>query len=101
MQEKRTKEEIWAEIESLQNLLTKYAESINKKIISAKRELFQLSEKDCSHPVTQEYEWEWDDGYGKQKWMKGLRCLWCGKKNSYPGSSTLWWKEERYEGHEF
>lgn len=44
----------------------------------------------CSHSSFTEYQWEWDSGYGRQEMMTGHRCIQCGKKNSWPGSSQLW-----------
>jgi hypothetical protein len=49
--------------------------------------------RQCLHKNTQEYRWEWDDGYGKQKWMTGLKCIECGAKNSWPGMSKNWWPD--------
>lgn len=48
----------------------------------------KLDKDECSHSLTQEYKWEWDNGYGSQKMLSGLLCLVCGKKNSWPGSSS-------------
>lgn len=31
----------------------------------------------CKHPITSVYEWEHDDGYGKQGKVKGRRCDLC------------------------
>lgn len=46
----------------------------------------------CDHPKRfhSEYKWEWDSGYGEQKWLPGLRCSLCGKRNCWPGSSQNW-----------
>jgi hypothetical protein len=44
----------------------------------------------CKHKYTRNYRWEHDNGYGRQKWMTGLECLLCGKRNSWPGMSQLW-----------
>lgn len=44
----------------------------------------------CKHTKFEEYRWEWDNGYGQQKWLIGHKCKSCGKKNSFPNSSTNW-----------
>lgn len=46
--------------------------------------------KSCSHPVTEEWEWEHDDGYGRQSKVMGKRCKVCDLCNpwnrDYPGA---------------
>lgn len=37
----------------------------------------QIIEEGCTHPVTCPYIWEWDSGYGRQKMIEGLRCVFC------------------------
>lgn len=50
----------------------------------------------CTHPAefVVEYDWEWDNGYGRQAWRKGVRCTICDARCSWPGSSTLWTAKE-------
>lgn len=43
----------------------------------------------CTHPVAYlvDYQWEHDNGYGRQKWITGQRCRLCGAHQSWKGSS--------------
>lgn len=45
----------------------------------------------CTHPSTQKFQWEWDNGYGKQKWITGLRCNLCNWKQSWGQMDGLWY----------
>lgn len=45
---------------------------------------------ECTHPVTTEFQWQHDNGYGRQKMLPGLRCTLCLKENRWPGMSQLW-----------
>lgn len=40
--------------------------------------------EDCAHSQFREYEWESDDGYGRQSRQVGRECLCCGKRCSFP-----------------
>lgn len=40
--------------------------------------------KDCRHAQTEEFNWEHDDGYGRQSRHTGLRCVFCLKVNHWP-----------------
>jgi hypothetical protein len=31
----------------------------------------------CNHPVTEDYKWEHDNGYGRQTTISGKRCVHC------------------------
>lgn len=44
----------------------------------------------CSHPNPKPWEWEHDNGYGRQERMKGLQCLLCMKVNRWPRMSNNW-----------
>lgn len=44
--------------------------------------------KHCSHPLREPFEWEHDNGYGRQSMNDGERCLVCGKQNRWPGSGS-------------
>lgn len=70
----------------------KAIDKVNKKysdrVLSLKARL-AVSGK-CSHQSVREYDWEHDNGYGRQRWCKGLECNICGLRNSYPDSSTNW-----------
>lgn len=55
-----------------------------------KIEKLRAAIKDCTHPVTDEFKWEHDNGYGRQKMLPGLRCKLCLKENRWPGMSQLW-----------
>lgn len=50
---------------------------------------------DCKHPssAVYEFDWEHDNGYGRQTMMKGERCLICRAEKRWK-SSTLWTTEE-------
>ena len=61
---------------------------LKKKIEKLKKSL--KSSNKCTHSRTVEYKWDWDDGYGTQKILSGLRCTSCGKRNSWPGMSEYW-----------
>lgn len=37
-----------------------------------------IRELGCDHSVTEDYRWEWDNGYGQQKMIGGRRCIYCG-----------------------
>ena len=41
--------------------------------------------KKCSHPLDSliDYRWEWDNGYGVQKWKTGKQCTCCRKINNW------------------
>lgn len=39
--------------------------------------------KDCQHEEVREYQWEHDDGYGRQSQNEGLQCTICGAINYY------------------
>lgn len=60
-----------------------------KKQIEELKKLLKSSNK-CKHTKTSEFKWEWDNGYGTQKMLPGLRCKSCGKENHWPGSSNHW-----------
>jgi hypothetical protein len=32
----------------------------------------------CDHSLTEEYQWEHDNGYGRQTKMTSKRCVFCG-----------------------
>jgi len=50
--------------------------------------------KECSHPVDSliDYRWEWDNGYGVQKWKTGKQCARCRKINNWWPHGT--WSEQ-------
>lgn len=52
--------------------------------------------ENCTHPAefVVEYDWEHDNGYGRQAWKKGVRCTICDARCSWPGMSTSWTKKE-------
>lgn len=41
--------------------------------------------ENCDHPAkfVTEYNWEHDNGYGRQKWIKGKACGICGARQSW------------------
>lgn len=32
----------------------------------------------CDHSKPEPYKWESDNGYGRQRWITGQRCTYCG-----------------------
>ena len=46
--------------------------------------------KNCKHKYTVEYQWEHDNGYGRQTMISGLRCLTYLKKCCLPGIYQYW-----------
>lgn len=46
--------------------------------------------KKCRHVQTVDFHYEHDDGYGRQTKCIGKRCVFCEKKNYYPGMSEQW-----------
>ncbi len=48
-----------------------------------------LKKAGCTHKYTEEYSWEHDNGYGRQKMLHGLRCKLCRKVQHW-GSGTPW-----------
>jgi hypothetical protein len=50
--------------------------------------LMKSMQEDCYHPASQisEFTWQWDDGYGTQKKVTGLRCK-CGKRDYWQTGS--------------
>lgn len=44
----------------------------------------------CTHSHIEPFEWEHDNGYGRQSQCVGHRCVLCHKKNYYPSISNQW-----------
>jgi hypothetical protein len=38
---------------------------------------------DCDHPIVVDYQWEHDNGYGRQKMITGEQCTLCGAKRPW------------------
>ena len=55
-----------------------------------------LEADNCTHPEEHrvDYRWEHDNGYGRQKWITGVRCELCGAKQSWKSMNSNWWKEQ-------
>ena len=63
-------------------------EEIQAKILKCKRRIdklygeitnFQVQLRTiCDHQNPEVYQWEHDNGYGRQSWIKGKRCVHCG-----------------------
>jgi hypothetical protein len=72
------------------NKHAKLSERLDKKWEKIIGDLRKQLGDNCSHSWTEEYTWEHDDGYGRQKQMKKLVCKLCDKENLWPGLSQLW-----------
>ncbi len=51
----------------------------------------------CEHPRTEEWRWEHDNGYGKQSWNSGKRCIDCRMLNLHPGKYETWIRPDQYQ----
>lgn len=55
--------------------------------------IFELRSKlkavGCSHSLVEDFQWEHDDGYGRQKMITGDRCVLCKAEKHWKGSA-LW-----------
>ena len=47
--------------------------------------------EECTHPpeAVRDYEWKHDDGYGRQRWLKGDECQLCLARK--PWKSSVRW----------
>jgi hypothetical protein len=66
---------------SAMELSAKSSRRWNEKIAKARAELGDS----CSHPpeARAKYEWEHDNGYGRQSWNTGNRCRLCDATDPY------------------
>lgn len=39
----------------------------------------------CTHPTPEPWEWEHDNGYGRQSMVQGEQCSWCRKRRRWKG----------------
>ena len=62
-----------------QQLIEKTAQSmvICMEISKIRKQLTPI----CDHSQTEVYDWEHDNGYGRQTKMIGTRCIFCFKKD--------------------
>lgn len=60
------------------DLQRRYLQKSNNKI-----EILRDKLKNCKHTNTTDYPWEWDSGYGRQKWITGKHCVARGSKSYY------------------
>lgn len=80
------------------SLKAKVAKLYEKIDLIRKAEIEPLRKQlavDCKHPIEHiiEFNWEFDDGYGRQKWNKGKRCTICNSEKHYEMSYN-WVKPE-------
>lgn len=76
----------------LYNTLNKYKEVSSKYRNKIAELRTKLKAEGCSHPEVVTYEWEHDNGYGRQSTCTGLRCVLCEYKEPYPLSHNPLWK---------
>lgn len=46
----------------------------------------------CLHPDPEPYQWEHDDGYGRQTMITGRRCRFCGAKKPWRDMGS-WYRD--------
>lgn len=65
------------EVKQTQQKLLRTREKI-KQLYELSSALVQKLQGTCDHSLVAPWDWEHDNGYGRQSMIKGQRCLYCG-----------------------